>query len=309
MRALGRLARLILPARGMAALASSSDSALLASPRTTDPLFRRIEEVHAARGARYGHILDAGTGGHSLKWLARLPAGGVASVTAVTADASAGEGKGAADLRHLLDAARGDALAEGKWCVPGAAPPLAVEKFDTVLVDYLVGSMDGFTPFAQDVFFDELAAYCAPSALVHVVGLGPIYTSLGGGYGSLSPAEKVVVDVARARDACILLAGHRPYREFPADWIIRHLKKSGFRLVGDGTWKSYGVVWKHATAKKQIDVARRKLPLFDDRDVAKAMAAKLDALDAAAAALLGEKGVVYGHDYVISAERAAAPES
>ena len=288
----------------MAALATPS---VFATPATGDPLFRRIEEVHAAAAKPYGHILDAGTGGHSLKWLATLPAGAVGSVTAVTADASAGEGKGAADLAHLLDAARGDALAEGKWCVAGAAPPLAVARFDTVLVDYLVGSMDGFTPFAQDVFFDELAAYCAPGALVHVVGLDPVYARLGGAYDALGPAEKVVVDVARVRDACILLAGHRPYREFPADWIIRHLKKSGFKLVGDGTWKSYGVVWKHATAKRQLDVARRKLPHFGDAALAAAMAAKIDALEAAAKTLLGNTGVVFGHDYVISAERAVPP--
>ena len=66
-------------------------------------------------------------------------------MTAVTADASAGEGKGASDARAALDSARGDVLVEGKWCVPGAAPPLSVARFDTVLCDYLVGSMDGLS--------------------------------------------------------------------------------------------------------------------------------------------------------------------
>ena len=57
---------------------------ILASPRTVDPLFRRIEEVHDEAAQPFGHILDAGTGGHSLKWLGTLPKDAVASVTAVT---------------------------------------------------------------------------------------------------------------------------------------------------------------------------------------------------------------------------------
>ena len=46
---------------------------MLASPKTQDPLFRRIEDVHEDLRKPYGRILDAGTGGHSLKWLATLP--------------------------------------------------------------------------------------------------------------------------------------------------------------------------------------------------------------------------------------------
>ena len=56
---------------------------ILASPRTVDPLFRRIEEVHDEAAQPFGHILDAGTGGHSLKWLGTLPKDAVSSVTAV----------------------------------------------------------------------------------------------------------------------------------------------------------------------------------------------------------------------------------
>ena len=73
----------------------------------------------------------------------------------------------------------------------------------------------------------------------------------------------------------------------------------GFEVVD--LWKSYGVVWKHATVKKQLDVARRKLPHFADAAVAAAVRAQIDALDAKAKAVLGDKGVIYGFDYVISA--------
>mmetsp|Transcript_27039 Transcript_27039/g.81082 ORF Transcript_27039/g.81082 Transcript_27039/m.81082 type:complete len:299 (-) Transcript_27039:14-910(-) len=282
----------------------TSTHGVLAVPPTRDPLFRRIEEVHAQHAKPYGRILDAGTGGHSLKWLATLPKGAVETITAVTADLSAGEGKGAADARRLLDLDRGDSLVEGRWCVPGAAPE--GDAYDTVLCDYLVGSMDGFTPFEQDRVFPELGARCAAGALLHVVGLSPVYAQLGGGYSALSEGEKIVVDTARLRDACILLAGHRPYREFPASWIIRNLKRAGFEVLDP--WKSYGVIWKHATVKRQLDVARRKLPYFADRGVAGAMGAQLDALDAKAKQTLGDAGVTYAHDYVISARWAGPKE-
>ena len=132
---------------------------MLASPKTQDPLFRRIEDVHEDLRKPYGRILDAGTGGHSLKWLATLPNEAVDCITAVTADATSGEGKGASDKQALLNTSRGDALVEGSWC-SGKAPE--GDAFDTVLCDYLIGSMDGFTPFMQDSILGELRARCAP---------------------------------------------------------------------------------------------------------------------------------------------------
>jgi len=275
---------------------------MLASPKTQDPLFRRIEDVHHSLNKPYGRVLDAGTGGHSLKWLATLPDDAVDCITAVTADATSGEGKGASDKQALLNTGRGDALVEGSWC-SGRAP--AGDAFDTVLCDYLIGSMDGFTPFMQDSILGELKARCAPGALLHVVGLTPIYAQLGATqYKNLKEAEKIVVDTARLRDACILLAAHRPYREFPATWIIRQLERSGFEVITP--WKSYGVIWKHATIKRQLDVARRKLPHFADQSVAAAMRGQIDALDASAKKLLGATGVTYGADYVISARLPSA---
>ena len=68
----------------MSAMESKGPS-MLASPKTQDPLFRRIEDVHEDLRKPYGRILDAGTGGHSLKWLATLPTDAVDCITAVTA--------------------------------------------------------------------------------------------------------------------------------------------------------------------------------------------------------------------------------
>jgi len=268
------------------------------NPATKDPLFRSIEEMHAALGRKYGVILDAGTGGHSLKWLATLP--GVEKIVAVSADLSAGEGKGAAELKSVLNDQRGDALVEGSWCAEEEGAP-SVPQCDTILCDYLVGSMDGFRPFQQDRVFDELKEkFGEKGGLLHVVGLSPIYAQLGSqGYHRLQPAQQLVVDVARTRDACILLAGHRPYREFPDHWIRRQLTRSGFSVR---TTRKFGVLWKHPTLKTQLDVARRKLPFFKDDALAQALGAKIDRLQRRADDLFaGDAGVSYGHDYVISA--------
>ena len=67
-------------------------------------------------------------------------------------------------------------------------------------------------------------------------------------------------------------------------------------------------MWKHATIKRQLDVARRKLPHFADPSVATAMRVQIDALDASAEALLGDRGVTHGADYVISARLPSAHE-
>ena len=53
---------------------------------------------------------------------------------------------------------------------------------------------------------------------LYVIGMNTIPDS------SLYPAS-LVSEVRRARDASILLAGHRPYREFPIEWMTRHLEK------------------------------------------------------------------------------------
>ncbi|KAJ8602935.1 hypothetical protein CTAYLR_001511 [Chrysophaeum taylorii] len=261
---------------------------------TKDPLFREIEIIHEATGRPYGTVLDAGTGGHSLRWLTSLD---VKRIVAVSADLGSGEGKGASQLRSSLDASRGDVLVEGSWCT---SPPALDTEFDTIVCDYLVGSMDGFTPFQQDRIFEELVPLLKPTGVLHLVGLQPVYHQLGtAAYNNLSDEKRIVVDVARLRDACILLAGHRPYREFPVEWIQRQLDRAGLGLLQPP--KTFSVLWKHQTLKTQLDVARRKLPYFPDPTLADTMRARIDALDAKAKDLLPERGVPYTYDYVVSA--------
>lgn len=278
-------------------------ASMLAWPATKDPLFRSIEEVHHDQQKRYGVLLDAGTGGHSLRWLRGLPSSTVDRIVAVSADLASGEGRGAREARSKLNASRGDRLVEGSWCVPGRQP-VGIEKgtCDTIVADYLIGSMDGFTPYEQDRLLEELLPLLKADGWIHFVGLQPIYALLSASaYSRLSDAQKLVVDVARLRDSCILLAKHRPYREYPLEWIRRQIDRAGLELVSPP--RTFGVVWKHATVQRQLDVARRKLEQFGNKALATAMQHQIDDLDARALQVLGDKGTVYSFDYVVSVTR------
>ena len=170
----------------------------------------------------------------SSRWLASLPKETVSKIVAVSADLSSGEGRGAKELRSVLDTvrsvcpppplcareekkrrekrradayalvfscfsffvlaghsrrprhtpdlslvcvcvcvaqARGDVLIEGAWCVASRVPALPERRFDTIVCDYLLGSMDGFTPFEQNTLFAQLEPLLSDEGVVHIVGL------------------------------------------------------------------------------------------------------------------------------------------
>lgn len=123
------------------------------------------------------------------------------------------------------------------WCLLG--------KYDTILADYLIGAVDGtsrifflririnimsfcnsgFSPYEQDTiisrfvipfhmlclcplitpFSCRLAEHLNPNGMLFVIGMNPIPDH------APSPGD-IIGEVRRARDSCILLAGHRPYR-------------------------------------------------------------------------------------------------
>ena len=278
--------------------------------KTTDSLFAAIEASQSASGRAWGSFLDAGTGGHSLSWISKLPRPSLTSITAVTADASSGEGLKAHKLNHLLKAEHGDRLVEGKWT--DAAGLLLGETFDTILCDYLIGSMEGFTPFQQDTVFSELRRHLTPrTGRLYVVGLAPIP------YGrAFAPrAAQIVVDTTRLRDACINLAGDRCYREFPSSWVERHLERDGFAVVETITKT---IRWTAASVKRQLDVARRKLARIEavaakgdaqlgqsgGAALASAMAARIDELERDSTHAFAECGgrVSFGSDYIVVAD-------
>jgi hypothetical protein len=47
-------------------------------------------------------------------------------------------------------------------------------KFDTILADYLIGAVDGFSPYTQDVIVEKLSHYLNPGGKIYVIGMNPI---------------------------------------------------------------------------------------------------------------------------------------
>ena len=287
-----------------------------------DALFGYIEESQTALSddgtAHFGRFLDAGTGSHSLRWIASLvhrdrlladcvdhgarsaPRASLASYTAVTADATM--------RRKVLDEARALGVAGagevviGNWQAEAAGaaddgPPalLAGRTFDTILADYLVGAIDGFAPYFQDRIFRRLAPHLAPGGRLYVVGLQPIPDEAPGD-------ADVFCRITKVRDACIKLAGHRCYREYPQDWIERQIEGAGMTVVAA---RRYPIRYDKFTMIRQINVARSKLKLFPSTGLAREMGKVLDGLEKESAAVTEKHGgrITLGFDYVVVAER------
>ena len=170
----------------------------------------------------FGDVLDAGTGSHSLRWMASVlhrdrllesmmireeggrgratgtsssdassssavvvpsPRVTMRSYTAVTADE--------AMRRRVHDEAvelgvedMGDVVI-GNWADETL---LEGRTYDTILADYLVGAIDGFSPYFQDRAFPRLARHLAPGGRMYVIGLQPVPERVEGGGGETSSA-------------------------------------------------------------------------------------------------------------------------
>jgi hypothetical protein len=113
----------------------------------------------------------------------------------------------------------------------------------------------------------------------------------------------LIVDITRLRDACILLAGHRCYREHPRSWVERELAAHGFKVLEA---QQLPILYSEHSARRQLTVAKSKLKLFQDRSLAAAMELSIADLDrklvAAVNAQAPDRRIKHGFDYVIAAE-------
>lgn len=225
-----------------------------------DALFTSIQRFHGDQP--WGRMLDAGTGKHSLGWC-RGVSDDVVAVTGSSARAQ--------DLSCRL----------GNWTDESL---LAGERFDVVLADYLIGAIDGFAPYFQSRIMRRLHRHVNPGGRLYVVGMEP-----------LEDVDNVVTRVARLRDACILLAGHRTYREFPRAWVLRNLEASGYQVLD--SW-AIPIVYRARWVNGQLDVALRKLPWFKDPGLAAAMGNEIERVRREA---LDAVPLTLGEDYVVAA--------
>jgi hypothetical protein len=247
---------------------------------TTDALFKHIEFLQD--GKPWGRFLDAGTGNASLRWVTGL---NTMSWTAITADPQ----RALRIENEFSDRRReGDRVLSGNWSDPLL---LEGEAFDVVLADYLIGSMDRFSPYFQYRFLRRLRPHVGTR--LYLVGLEPYHEKPGYAGGRL------VMEIANLRDACILHAGHRCHREYPADWTIGQLESSGFAVEEE---KRFPIIYGSKFINEQLDVCRRKLEFIENQELVSGLRSRIDKLRQTALSFYDvHRGIRFGYDYVISA--------
>jgi len=281
---------------------------------SNDVLFGHIEVQQGTKP--FGSFLDAGTGLHSLRWIATLggdcddnknskTSNSMTDFTAVTADETMRR-----NCQREVDELGISHLGKvviGNWFPPNGDDKQSLSMidkdengdtklYDTIVADYLIGAMDGFSPFTQDQMIDKLAHRLKPGGRLYIAGLQPIPDSYGGKNNKDSP-QNIICEVRKVRDACILLSGDRCYREYPLEWIERQI--TGGTTTGNDKddknndndndndndnilklidSKEFPILYRHSTIVKQINVARNKLPRFPSKALAKEMEKVLDEL-------------------------------
>ncbi|WP_206185516.1 hypothetical protein [Sphingosinicella sp. CPCC 101087] len=252
------------------------------APQSPPQLFRFVEELQG--DLPWGSVLDAGTGTGSIRWVSSLPTARWTAVTGAEGHAVQVSDAVAAVRR------RQDRIVLGNWADPAL---LAGECYDTVLADYLLGAIEGFAPYFQPRLFARLRPLVGHR--LYVVGLEP-YVS----HEPNSPAARIIWEIGRFRDACLLLAGERPYREYPVQWVIDHLYASGFRVVAA---RRFAIRYKARFVNSQIDMCAPRLATLSDRTLADALSARGEALRNRALDLIDrEGGIRHGFDHVVAAE-------
>jgi hypothetical protein len=254
-----------------------------AAPSAASSLFRHIAALHGDRP--WGAMLDAGTGSGSIGWIQSLD---TRRWTAVTGAAGHAE-----QVRDLSEAKRrpDDRIVLGNWADPAL---LAGERYDTVLADYLLGAIDGFAPYFQERLFARLRPLTG--GRLYVVGLDPYVPTDEPG----DVAGRIVWRIGRLRDSCLLLAGERPYREYPAEWVVDNLRRSGFEPVAA---ERFPIRFGARFVEAQIAMCAPRIARLPDRTLAAALEGHAAALRADALAVIEREGALAaGADYVIAAE-------
>lgn len=243
-------------------------------------LFRHIETLHG--DADWGGFLDAGTGVNSALWSLSVPTGRWVGVTGAPGHADQVRER-AGDLMRDQDR-----LLIGNWTDPAL---LQGQVFDTVLADYLLGAVEGFSPYFQSGLFARLAPHVGRR--LYVVGLDPYVVG-----DAPTEAARIVRAIGRLRDACLLLADETPYREYPAEWTVDALTQAGFEVLSAQRFPNrYREKWVHG----QLDMAIRRLSRIADAALADSLRGRIEALrEQGVTVCRREDGLRHGADYVIA---------
>lgn len=218
---------------------------------TSDRLLAQVELEHGPIGS----VLDAGTGEHSLAWIASLR---TERWTAVTVTPAFADG-----LRARIPLRAADRIVVGNW---GDDDFLGRETFDLVIAHHLLVAIEATAPFFQDLLFHRLRRHVGRR--LYVIEQEPVPAKLPGD-------AQIVADVARLRDACMLLAGERPYREYPLGWTVDSLGAAGFRVVRRALLP---IIDTQVTNTVQLDAAARYAARVLDAGLRAALEARITEL-------------------------------
>ena len=104
------------------------------------------------------------------------------------------------------------------------------------------------------------------------------------------------------------MGGHRCYREYPSEWIIRFMEREGLKVFKS---KAFTIMHTENSVTRQINVARTKLSLMTSDALRDGMADYLDELQDRTKEIMAEQpknNIPLSHDYVIAAELAIEGE-
>ena len=245
--------------------------------------FAHIEREQGDRP--WGAFLDAGSGLHSLGWVSQLDTERWTAVTGAPQDAK--------KMQTATEGTRRpqDQILLGNWA---KADLLKGEVFDTVLADYLLGAVEGFAPYFQPYLFARLRP--VTGKVLYITGAEPYVPE----NEPSTEAGRLVWQIGRFRDACLLLSGELPYREYPSAWVLDQLTRSGFK---PRNIKHFDTRYKERFVRTQIDLSLEALKRVRDRNAAQALSQWGEALKQEALALVAsDNGLAHGSDYVITAE-------
>jgi len=246
-------------------------------------LYRYIARLQDERP--WGALLDAGTGVNSLQWVQSLDTNRLTAVTGSTSEIDWVRNEVGATKRPQ------DRIEQGNWADPQF---LKGEVYDTVLADYLLGAIEGFTPYFQPYLFPRLRPLTRN--VLYVTGLEPYVPTTRPD----TQAGRLIWDIGRFRDACVLLAGNMPYREYPSQWVIDHLRGAGFAVRHI---KHFNVGYKKLFANAQIDIALGGIRAFADDALGQSLIAYGENLRSQALEFIDDEGALRaGRNYVIAAE-------
>jgi hypothetical protein len=244
-----------------------------------------LSHIESLQGeAPYGRVLDAGTGPRSLRWLLTLDTDACTAVTGAPAMA--------AQVQRLLgDWQRPqDRLVVGNWTDPDL---LAGEQFDTVLADHLLGAVEGFAPYFQTNLFARLRPLTVKR--LYITGMEPYVVDRPKAEGAT-----LIWQIGRYHDACRILAGQRHYREYPLDWVLAQLRRSGFRPFAA---RKIPTGYQADFVNGQINYCRPLLKRLADQALGQALIAHGDALRSRALAHIERHGSLnHAFHYVVAAD-------